>query len=70
MDKNFWQDFHAWLDRATVAQLIAARDAAYEQRRIHRGERDIVGDLSRMIRLMTGELLTRSDLVRRIRGRG
>lgn len=63
---TLWRDFYRWLDRATVAQLFAARDAAYEQRRQVR-DPDLRRDLRRMIRLLDEELLTRSDLAEALR---
>ena len=61
--KEFWKDYYAWLDRARIGEIFAARDRAYEHlRRIK--DRDIKLDLRRMVRLMDEELLTRSDLAR------
>lgn len=61
MNKEFWRSFLAWLDRATVDQIITARDAAREDlKKII--DSDARSDVRRMIRLMDEELVTRSDL--------
>jgi hypothetical protein len=61
MTKYDWTDFFAWLDRATIAEIMASRDRAYELRRTLK-DPDYRSDLRRMIRLMDQELLTRADL--------
>jgi hypothetical protein len=61
MTKYDWTDYFAWLDRASIGGLIAARDKAYETRRMIK-DPDYRSDLRRMIRLMDEELLTRADL--------
>jgi hypothetical protein len=63
MNKEFWKDFFGWIDRATVGELFAARDAAREDLRKIR-DPDTRSDIRRMIRLMDEELVTRSDLAR------
>jgi hypothetical protein len=61
MTKYDWADFFAWLDRATIAEIMASRDRAYELRRTLK-DPDYRSDLRRMIRLIDQELLTRADL--------
>ena len=63
MLKDDWTDFHAWVDRASIGGILAARDRAYELRR-HLRDPDCRMDLRRMVRSMDHELLTRSDLAR------
>jgi hypothetical protein len=67
MNREFWKDFHKWLEGASIGQIFAARDKAYEMRRTLK-DKDTRGDVRRMIRLMDHELLARSELAVLIRG--
>ena len=66
MNREFWKDFHGWLDRATAGAIFAARDRAYEQRRSLK-DPETRSDVRRMIRLMDEELVTRWELAAPVR---
>jgi len=51
---------HAWLNEASVGQIIAARDVAYEDRR--KGNRQVRRIARRHIKLMTEELRSRAPV--------
>jgi len=64
MNKAFWKDFLSWLDTASLEELLSAKSEA--QGKLFTVDAVTRSDLRRMIRLISEELVTRSELNRSI----
>lgn len=68
MDKEEWRSFLRWLDQANVEEL-RQRKAKLAALRRDLDDRDIKADASRMIRLIDQDLLARSGIAERLKGK-
>ncbi|PZP60224.1 MAG: hypothetical protein DI596_06110 [Azospira oryzae] len=63
MNKQFWKDFYGWLDRATDEGLDFALEEA-KAKLSNCADRDLAGDIRRMIRAIEEEKISRWEIER------